>query len=196
MFHNIPERIKKKMLELEQVNILDQEDGTERVKRLRQIPPETGKLISLLLASAPEGNVLEIGTSGGYSTLWLAMACQLKNRQLHTFEIEEVKIQIARETFAFAGLEELVQLETGDALTNITKFDEIGFCFCDLDKEFYDDIYNFVLPRLVSGGLFIADDVISHSNILQTFVDKVLCDPCVDALVIPINKGVLLARKL
>ncbi|MFX1452106.1 MAG: O-methyltransferase, partial [Promethearchaeota archaeon] len=69
MFHEIPELIKKRMNYLEELDKEDRVDGTSRMKRLRQIPPETGKFISILAASSPKGEMLEIGTSGGYSAL-------------------------------------------------------------------------------------------------------------------------------
>ncbi|MCK4380301.1 MAG: O-methyltransferase, partial [Candidatus Lokiarchaeota archaeon] len=87
MFHNIPESIKKRMEYLEELDTKDRIDGTHRMERLRQIPPEIGKFVSLLAASAPKGEILEIGTSAGYSALWIALACQLNGNKLITFEI-------------------------------------------------------------------------------------------------------------
>ena len=69
MFHNIPEKIRKCMEYLEEIDSKDRNDGTSRLRRLRQIPPETGKFLSILAASAPKGKFIEIGTSAGYSTL-------------------------------------------------------------------------------------------------------------------------------
>ena len=77
MFHNIAEKVRKRMEHLEKIDSNDRIDGTPRLKRLRQIPPETGKFISILAASAPEGDFIEIGTSAGYSTLWIALVCKL-----------------------------------------------------------------------------------------------------------------------
>ena len=58
---------------LEEQDAADRVDGTPRLERLRQIPPETGRFLALMLAGAPQGEVLEIGTSAGYSTLWLTL---------------------------------------------------------------------------------------------------------------------------
>ena len=72
MFHDISPEIQIQMQRLEAIDAKDREDGTPRLQRLRQIPPETGKFIALLAANAPAGQMLEIGTSAGYSTLWLS----------------------------------------------------------------------------------------------------------------------------
>lgn len=86
MFHSISQPILERMNYLEQLDTKDREDGTPRLQRLRQIPPETGKFIALLAANAPEGDYLEIGTSAGYSTLWLAVACEMLGRSITTFK--------------------------------------------------------------------------------------------------------------
>ena len=76
MFHTIPAQMRERMQALEARDAQDRADGTPRMQRLRQIPPVTGKFLALLCASAPKGGVLEVGTSGGYSSLWLSLACQ------------------------------------------------------------------------------------------------------------------------
>ena len=78
---------------LEELDAADRIDDTPRMKRLRQIPPETGRFLAILAASAPEGEVIEIGTSAGYSSLWLSLACQATNRRLRTFEVLPAKVE-------------------------------------------------------------------------------------------------------
>ncbi len=78
MFHNIPKAVEERMRYLELMNKQDKQNGTPPLQRLRQIPLETGKLIALLAANVHEGTYLEIGTSAGYSTLWLALAYKEK----------------------------------------------------------------------------------------------------------------------
>ena len=86
MFHNIPELVIRRMRYLEGLDSKDRANGTPRMERLRQIPPEIGKFLAILAASAPEGQILEIGTSAGYSTLWIALACMKKNIKIKTYE--------------------------------------------------------------------------------------------------------------
>jgi len=100
MFHEILDGMSRRMSELEAIDARDREDGTPRMKRLRQVPRETGRFIALLAASAPPGAVVEIGTSAGYSTMWLALACRETGRRLTTFEVLPEKVSLARKLFA------------------------------------------------------------------------------------------------
>jgi caffeoyl-CoA O-methyltransferase len=137
MFHTIPEPILKRMQELEAQDTLDRQDGTPRQARLRQIPPVTGKFLALLCASAPKGGVLEVGTSGGYSSLWLWLACRERGDHLTTFEILEEKIARASETFEAAEVSDQIQLIHGDAREVISGYRDVAFCFLDAEKEIY-----------------------------------------------------------
>jgi caffeoyl-CoA O-methyltransferase len=110
MFHHIRPDMLRRMKILEDIDRNDRTDGTPRLQRLRQIPSETGKFLALLAASSPEGAWLEIGTSAGYSTMWLALAGEQCNRRLTTFEQMPEKIVLARETLRIAGIERAVTL--------------------------------------------------------------------------------------
>jgi len=195
MFHEILDGMSRRMSELEAIDARDREDGTPRMKRLRQVPRETGRFIALLAASAPPGAVVEIGTSAGYSTMWLALACRETGRRLTTFEVLPARVSLARETLRQAGLEDTVELVHGDAREHFAGFADIGFCFLDAEKEVYADCYELVVPRLVSGGLLVADNAITHFETLQPMIDRALSDSRVDAMVVPIEKGELVCRK-
>ena len=195
MFHDIPFEVLERMRELERRDEIDRSDGTPRLDRLRQIPEETGRFIALWAASAPEGAVIEIGTSAGYSALWLSLACRAMERTLTTFEVLAGKAAMARQTFLQAGVEELIRLVEGDFLDHVHGIGSIGFCFLDAEKEAYAACYDSVVPRLVPGGLLIADNAINHRETLQPMIDAALNDERVDALVVPIGKGELVCRR-
>src|SRR5664280_1261790 len=178
MFHAIPRPVTLRMRELEARDARDRSDGTPRLDRLRQVPPETGQFLALLAASAPPGGWIEIGTSAGYSSMWIALACRERHRILTTFEVLASKAVMARETIESAQI--------GD----------VAFCFLDAEKEVYESCYDAVVPRLVPGGLLVADNAINHAATLQPLIDRALRDPRVDALVVPIAKGELVCRKL
>lgn len=196
MFHKIPKAIEERMHYLESLDTKERLDGKPMLQRLRQIPQKTGKFIALLAATAPEGTYLEIGTSGGYSTLWLALACKEIGRKLMTFEVLEEKARLARETFKVAGVDEVVELVIGDAREYLQNYRNISFCFLDAEKEDYYDCYEKVIPNMVSGGLLVADNAISHKDELEAMIQRALNDERVDALVIPIGRGELVCRKL
>jgi predicted O-methyltransferase YrrM len=196
MFHTIPKAIQERMDYLESMDKEDRLAGRSPIERLRQIPPETGKFIALLAATAPEGTYLEIGTSAGYSALWLSLACKELGRKLITFEVLEEKATLARETFKITGLEKVVELIVGDAREYIQNYRNIAFCFLDAEKEDYYDYYEKIVPNLVTGGLLIADNVTSHKMILEPMLERALRDERVDALVVPIGRGELVCRKI
>jgi len=181
---------------LEELDSRDRVDGTPRMQRLRQIPPETGKFLALLAANCPEGAILEIGTSAGYSTLWLTLACEAIGRKITTFEMLPEKVKLAQETFDAARVTSTVTLVAGDARDHLTSYDKIGFCFLDAEKEIYGEIYDAVVPRLVEGGLLVADNAINHRETLQPMLDRALSDTRVAALIVPIGKGELVCRKI
>ena len=196
MFHNIPELVIRRMNHLESLDSNDRVDGTPRMERLRQIPPETGKFLAILAASAPEGQFLEIGTSGGYSTMWIALACIERGIKIKTFEILKEKITLAKETFQVSKMADHIELVEGDARDFLKEEKNISFCFLDAEKEVYDECYDLIIPNMVKGGLLVADNAINHYEVLKPMIEKALSDERVDALIVPIGKGELLCRKI
>ena len=196
MLHRIAEPIKRRMRTLEKIDAQDRQDGTPHLQRMRQIPAETGKFIALLAATAPEGKLIEIGTSAGYSTLWLALAGRELGRKITTFEILDEKVRMAEETFRLAGVEDTVELIAGDVLDYLADVQDIAFCFLDAEKEIYGACYEAVVPNMVRGGLLVADNALSHRAFLQPMIERSLADERIDALLVPIGTGALLCRKL
>ena len=196
MFHTLNPAILDRMKFLEELDAKDRLDGTPRLQRLRQIPPETGKFLALLAAGAPKGHIVEIGTSAGYSTLWLAVAALALGRKIITYEVLPEKMKLARETFHAAGVETTVELIAGDAREYLVNYDNFAFVFLDAEKEVYDDCYGLVVPRLVRGGLLVADNAINHREALAPMLERALNDERVDALILPIGKGELVCRKV
>jgi caffeoyl-CoA O-methyltransferase len=195
MFQDIPQAMLARMRELEQIDGRDRTDGTPRMRRLRQIPPEVGRFLAIIAATAPAGRYVEIGTSAGYSTLWLALACRVVGRRITTYEILEEKVELARETFVRAGVDDVVELIHGDALDHLPASRDITFCFLDAEKEAYDRCYEAVVPNMLRGGLLVADNAINHQVTLQPMLDRALQDERVDALIVPIGKGELICRR-
>jgi len=191
----MPSRVKKRMRYLENLDRQHRVENASSDIRLRQVPPETGRFLALLAAAAPDGEYLEIGTSGGYSALWLSLACRKMGRKLTTFELLKNKADIARETLHAAGVEDVVELIQADARQHIQRYKNIAFCFLDAEKEMYRECYEKLMPNMISGGILIADNVISHREILGKWVEDVMQDERVDAVVVPIGRGELLCLK-
>lgn len=196
MFSDIPQEILDQMRRLEAIDAGDRRDGTPRLQRLRQVPPEAGRFIALLAAGAPEGTWIEMGTSAGYSTLYLVLACREVGRKIVTFELLEEKADLARETFRLADVEDVVELIVGDARDYLPGYKNVSFCFIDAEKDVYLDCYEQVVENMVRGGLLLVDNAISHQRALQPTLERAESDQRVDSLVIPIGKGILVCRRV
>jgi predicted O-methyltransferase YrrM len=184
-----------RMRHLERIDAADRTDGTSQQVRLRQVPEVTGRFLAMLAACSPSGKVLEIGTSAGYSAMWISLGCRERGDALTTFEVSPDKVRIARETFEVAGLEMMAQVVEGDAQDYLPAYNDVAFCFLDAEKDVYTDCYPLVIPRLVPGGLLVADNVISHRDSLRSFMNVALADDRVDSLVVPIGNGLLICRR-
>ena len=195
MLHDIPDAVLGRMKKLERLDRKHRKAGLEQELRLRQVPPGTGRLLALLAVGSPPGNWLELGTSGGYSALWLSLACREAGATLTTVELRAAKVDIARETFAEAGVEDVVELVHADALEYLRTAGNISFCFLDTAKEIYRECYDLIVPRLVHGGLLVVDNVVSHANALRPMLDFVASDPRVDSVLVPVGRGELVCRK-
>jgi predicted O-methyltransferase YrrM len=196
MFHDIPQSVLQRMRFLEELDRKQREEGVSRLQRLRQITKETGAFLAILAASTPAGTYIEIGTSGGYSTLWLALACRQLGREIVTFEILKEKVAIAKETFHEAGVEDFVELIHGDAREYLHEYKDVSFCFLDAEKEVYQECYELVVPNMIPGGILVADNVISHKDILDDMIEHALDDGRVDAVIVPVGRGELVCRKV
>ena len=196
MFHELRPSILRRMRELEALDTEQRAAGLPTHERLCAVPPETGRLLALLAAGAPAGRRVEVGTSGGYSALWLSLACAETGHVLEAFEAREDKAAIARETFRRAEIEPLVALTVGDARGRLRSLTGIGFAFVDHAKDRYREAFEELVPNLVPGGLIVADNILSHREVLDAFVTDVVADPRVDSTVLTVGKGLLVCRKL
>jgi predicted O-methyltransferase YrrM len=195
MFNEISKEMSNRMRQLEEIDKIDRGNGTPRLERLRQIPPETGKFISLMAANCPKGEFVEIGTSAGYSTMWLSLAAKERNIRIKTFEILPEKIKLAKETFKTAGIGKYVDLIEGDFLELGKNIKNIAFCFLDAEKEIYEKCFDLVAPRMVKNGILIADNAIDHYNEIKPMMDKAEKDDRFDCLMVPIAKGEFICRR-
>ena len=195
MFSEITQEMKDRMAFLENIDKNDRTDGTAKLKRLRQISPETGKFIAILAANCPDGEFMEIGTSAGYSSLWISLVLKERKRKLKTFEILPEKVLLARETFRFANVNYYIELIEGDFLEKYHGIENIAFCFLDCEKHLYEKCFDIVSEKLLPGGLIIADNAINHYESIKPMIDKAESDERFDCSIVSIGKGEFICRR-
>jgi caffeoyl-CoA O-methyltransferase len=189
VFHDLSENMQQVMRALEQQNERDQPG-------LRSVSSDVGRCLALLAMSAPPGAFVELGSSAGYSSLWLSLAARARGVMLTTVELDQKKLALARENIARAGVAESVQAVHGDALEYANRLEDIAFCFSDLQPpELNAKVYEKAVPRLVPGGWLVIDNVTSPR--LQTkLLNRAENDPRVDCVLLPFPKGDLICRKI
>ncbi len=193
----VPARVRRVMQRLEQIDRRDREDGTPRSRRLRAIRPEVGELLATIVLATRARVIVEIGTSGGYSTCWLAVAAQRTGGRVITFEIDPAKAAIAQQTFHDAGIDDVVELRGADGILGLTELqDSVDLIFLDAEKEDYERILGEAVSALRVGGTLVADNLESHAEALAGFRHAALSHPRLAGLVAPIGRGELLAVKL
>ena len=145
--------------------------------------------------SAPQGAFLELGSSGGYSSLWLSLAARARGVTLTTVDLDEKKVALARHNVTRAGAENSVQVFHGDAFDYARRSEPLAFCFSDIEPpENNTKMYELVVPRLLPGGWLVIDNVTSP-RVQTELITRAANDPRVDSVLLPFPKGDLICRK-
>lgn len=193
----VPLGVRKVMHRLEARDADDRINGTPRAERLRAIRPEVGELLLTLALGTRATTIVEIGTSGGYSTLWLAVAARENRGRVTTFEVDPAKVEIAKTTLADAGVGDIVDLRHEDGARGLSSFaGTADLVFMDSEKEDYQPFLGVVVDALRPGGMLVADNLTSHAGDLEGFRSAALAHPRLVGLVVPIGRGELVAVKL
>jgi caffeoyl-CoA O-methyltransferase len=194
----ITDQVRAVMARLEAWDAADRDDGTPRSKRLRQIRPEVGELLVTLAIAIDAHHVVEVGTSGGYSSLWFAVAMARTGGHVTTYEVDPDKIATARRSFDDAGVTDRVDLRPEDGVAALAGLRDgsADLVFLDAEKDLYDRMLGDAVRVLRQRGLLIADNLISHESELAGFRDRALADARLSGVVVPIGRGELVAVRL
>ena len=185
------------MERLQERDARDRRDGTPQTKRLRAITPDVGQFLLTLALAVGARRIVEVGTSGGYSTLWLALAAQHNGGRVTTFEIDPAKVALAAITFSEAGVSDVVDLRTGDAAVGLGTFaGTVDLVFIDAEKQDYEKYLDLTVVALRPGGLLIADNLTSHASGLAGFRTRALAHERLSSVVVPIGNGELVGVRL
>ena len=143
-----------------EMRILSVLDDIRQGPWMANVDPRHGRLLRILAESTKAKQVVEIGTSNGYSGLWLCLGLKATGGKLVTFDLDHEKVLLARANFKRAGVENLVTVVEGDAHRTVAQLKgPIDILFLDADKEGYLDYLRQLLPLVRPGGLILADNM-------------------------------------
>ena len=146
-----------------------------QTRGMMNVSQEDGRILRLLTEAVGAKNVVEIGTSNGYSGIWFCLALRTTGGKLTTHDIDEGRASLARENFKRAGVDNMVTLVMGDAHETVTRIkDPIDVLFIDADKEGYLDYLTKLLPLVRPGGLILSHNI---EMIGQDYIDAITKNP-------------------
>ena len=144
-------------------------------------------------------SVVEVGTSNGYSGIWLGKALKKTGGRLTTIEFYDKRLDVAKENFEKCGVADIIETKRGDAATILEYLPEdfkIDFAFVDANKSQYIKFFEFIKPHLNVGGYIACDNVISHAAKVQTFLEAIDADPDFENVVLPLPAGLSLGKRI
>jgi predicted O-methyltransferase YrrM len=166
-------------------------------RRMLNITRDTGEFLAVLVRATGARRVLEIGTSNGYSTLWLAQAAKAIGGAVTTVELDADKVALAAANFAYAGLSGIVTLVHEDAGPVLLRSDAGAYdlIFLDSDRSQYCAWWPHLRRVLRSGGLLVVDNATSHAEQMAPFIAQVRAATEFSTCLVPLGKGEFLATK-
>jgi predicted O-methyltransferase YrrM len=193
----LDERVLAVMERLEREDAAEREQGLAQELRARQIAPTTGRFLFSLVAPQTDCEVLEIGGSRGYSTIWLAAGVRHLGGRVLSLEHDPRKAEAWRANVEEAGLSEWAELLEGDALELLQQIEDVfDVVFIDAEKDDYERLFATARGLVEPGGLFVADNVLSHADLLAQYSAARQADPDLLSVTVPLDRGLELSVSL
>ena len=175
---------------------LEAEDADERARdvpreqRGRQVARTTGQFLFSYVAPQTDCEVLEIGGSRGYSTIWLAAGVRNLGGRVLSLESDPAKIEAWRANIEEAGLSDWADLVEGDAFETLPPIDDVfDLVFLDAEKEQYEALFAEARKKLEPGAVVIADNILSHADTLAAYSQARQTDPTLESVTVPLDRG-------
>ena len=186
----LDDRVRAVLERLQREDADERERGLPAAERSRAVAPTTGQFLFALVAPQVDCEVLEIGASRGYSTLWLAAGVRNLGGRVLSLENDPAKAAAWRANIADAGLAEWAELIEGDAKQTLPKIEDVfDLVFLDAEKEDYEQLFQAARPKLEPGALVVADNVLSHQDTLGAYVQARQSDTSLESVTVPLDRG-------
>lgn len=190
----LDDRVRAVLERLEREDAAERERGVPAAERARQVARPTGQFLFALVAPQADCEVLEIGGSRGYSTIWLAAGVRYLGGRVLSLENDPRKIDAWRRNVADAGLEEWAELVEGDAHETLPAIDDVfDVVFLDAEKDDYEQLFRLARDKVEPGGLFVADNVLSHADPLAQYSAARQGDATLESVTVPLDRGLELS---
>ena len=190
----LDDRVRAVLARLEREDAEERERGLPPAERSRQVAPTTGRFLFALVAPQTDCEVLEIGGSRGYSTIWLAAGARILGGRVLSLENDPAKVEAWRRNIAEAGLDEWAELVEGDALETLPAIDDVfDVVFLDAEKDDYEALFALARPKLEPGAVIVADNVLSHADTLGAYSAARQADPTLESVTVPLDRGLELS---
>jgi len=184
------QEVRKVLKELEESGKAHDAAEPEHARRMLNLEPETAELVSILARSSGARHALEIGTSNGYSTIWLAASIGRDGGRVISIDRRPEKHKMARENLSRAGLVEFVDLRCGDATELVATLPgPFDFVIFDADRKSAPEQLRILVPKLESRALVLADNALSHPAEIAEYIKMVESLNEFQHAVVPIGKG-------
>jgi len=190
----LDERVRAVLERLEREDAEERRRGLPAAERSRQVARTTGQFLFALVAPQTGCEVLEIGGSRGYSSIWLAAAARYLGGRVLSLENDPAKAEAWRRNVAEAGLEDWAELVEDDASAALEQIDDVfDVVFLDAEKDDYERLFELARGKLEPGGLVVADNVISHPEPLAQYAAARQADPTLSSVTVPLDRGLELS---
>ncbi len=192
----LDDRVRSVLARMEAEDASDRESGVPFGERSLAVGRDSGRLLFALVAPNAGCEILEIGGSHGYSTVWLAAAARILGGRVVTLEEDSGKVEVWRRNIAEAGLEEWAELVEGDAKQTLPELED-GFdiVFLDAWKDDYELLFELAREKLDPGGVVVADNVTTSSTV-QAYAAARQADPTLVSVTVLIGHGLELTTVL